>query len=368
MPDIRLLIVQPYLPKYRVPFFESLIAQLAGDGIDCRVTASRVPGAHANRGDAGHAPWIIETTRHRVKMLGKSFGSMGSGPARRGADAVIVGLQSSQVDPYRAILERRTLHTRVGVWGHVKSYVNKSNHMDERLERWLARNADHVFAYTPSGARHAQGYGISPTRITSVMNSVDVSGTLAALNQLDEQELLAFQQQHHIDPTNAASFIGGLDQPKRVGFLQDALDHIWHRDRNFKLLIGGNGVDADILQPSVARGQVVMLGYAGEREKAFLARSSTVLAMPGRIGLVAVESLALGLPVVTTNWPYHAPEYEYLTEGTSRFSSDNDPRAYADLLLEQIARQATVPRPVFEYPLMADMVNSFTLGIKQMLS
>ena len=50
--------------------------------------------------------------------------------------------------------------------------------------------ADHVFAYTTSGARYAEGYGISPTRITSVMNSVDVSGTLAALNQLDAQELL----------------------------------------------------------------------------------------------------------------------------------------------------------------------------------
>ena len=121
MSTTRLLIVQPYLPKYRFKFFELLIAALHTDGVDCRVSAGTAPRAHATRGDATDAPWLIHTPRRRVRVLGRSVGSLGSTKARRGADAVIVGLQGSSLDTYGALLERRTRRTRVGVWGNVKS-------------------------------------------------------------------------------------------------------------------------------------------------------------------------------------------------------------------------------------------------------
>ncbi|WP_216099681.1 hypothetical protein, partial [Curtobacterium sp. MMLR14_002] len=35
------------------------------------------------------------------------------------------------------------------------------------------------------------------------------------------------------------------------------------------------------------------------------------------MGLIAVESMALGLPIVTTSGTRHAPEYEYLVPGVS---------------------------------------------------
>ena len=44
-----------------------------------------------------------------------------------------------------------------------------------------------------------------------------------------------------------------------------------------------------------------------------LGRVASYMVIPGRVGLVAVDALALGLPVVTTDFPHHAPEVEYLT-------------------------------------------------------
>ena len=38
------VIVQPYLPAYRVPLFQSLVDILKRDGIECRVAASHPPG------------------------------------------------------------------------------------------------------------------------------------------------------------------------------------------------------------------------------------------------------------------------------------------------------------------------------------
>jgi glycosyltransferase involved in cell wall biosynthesis len=56
--------------------------------------------------------------------------------------------------------------------------------------------------------------------------------------------------------------------------------------------------------------------------------------MPGRVGLCAVDSFALRTPVVTTNWPWHAPEFEYLENGRNAVVTPDDPMAYASAVQE----------------------------------
>jgi hypothetical protein len=36
---------------------------------------------------------------------------------------------------------------------------------------------------------------------------------------------------------------------------------------------------------------------------------------PGRVGLTVVDSFAMGVPMVTTDWRGHAPEFDYLEPG-----------------------------------------------------
>jgi hypothetical protein len=62
-----------------------------------------------------------------------------------------------------------------------------------------------------------------------------------------------------------------------------------------------------------------------------------VLLMPGRVGLVAVDSFALQTPIITTRWPYHSAEVEYLEDGVNaRFSGNSTPE-FADTI-EQVLR------------------------------
>ena len=62
-------------------------------------------------------------------------------------------------------------------------------------------------------------------------------------------------------------------------------------------------------------GRVVLLGQVGTVDVARAGAVSRLLLNPGRVGLVAVDALALGLPVLTTGAARHAPEIEYLREG-----------------------------------------------------
>ena len=92
--------------------------------------------------------------------------------------------------------------------------------------------------------------------------------------------------------------------------------------------------------------------------------------MPGRIGLVAVDALCLGWPVLTTEWPFHAPEIEYLEEGDTMFSSANDPAAFAALILNRSKQRQDLdmPRENKRAPQLADMVSNFSGGVRKMLS
>ena len=59
----RVVIVQPYVPQYRLPFFERLTDTLAESGVELVVAAGSPEGAQAARGDGVDMPGLSATTR-----------------------------------------------------------------------------------------------------------------------------------------------------------------------------------------------------------------------------------------------------------------------------------------------------------------
>jgi hypothetical protein len=97
-----------------------------------------------------------------------------------------------------------------------------------------------------------------------------------------------------------------------------------------------------------------------------MAKSSVALLNPGRVGLVAVESLVLSLPIVTTEWPFHAPEIDYLTEGHNLFFSNPTAESFAQSAMEMIDRTMDDQRPISP-PSLDSMVANFTDGVTKMM-
>ena len=370
----RLVIVQPYVPSYRRAFFEGLSATLASKNIDCKIASSEPRGASTARGDGISAEWIVPAESRRLSIGSRSLDLGGTMSTWKDADAVILGSQGSSVDVYRALLLGRT-NTRapkVGLWGHIRDYVNSPHPVDRSLEKWQLRRADHVFAYTASGSEYARSLGVNSARITTVMNSIDTSELHRASASLSDDDVTAFVESTMASRGRTLSFIGGLDESKRIDFLASALDKLWNLDPTIRLLVAGNGSQRSLLNNASARGQVVHVGYADAKTKALMARVSGALVMPGRIGLVAVDAMALGIPILTTAWPYHAPEAEYLTEDLHRFTVDNDPHSFAAAMQKAAAgalgstRQDQMSEAV--YPNLETMVQNFATGVLDMLN
>ena len=362
----RVAIVQPYIPTYRVAFFDGLRRVLSQQGVELIVVADDPDGGQAGRTDAVQLPWVRHYQQRRVPW-GRRTVRLGT--ARRhwkDCDAVIVGHLGSSLDTNLALALSSLGRIKAGVWGHIDSYVSEPAALDVFVERWQLRRADHVFAYTPGGARFAKKAGAGPDRVTAVMNTIDTAGletAFAAADDSSSRELLGLGE---IDPCKTFAFIGGLDSSKRIDFLAAALDHLWELDPSVKILVAGRGEDEKLLQPSVERGQTVMLGYGDTRVKAALGLATRGILMPGRVGLIAVDALVLGLPVLSTDWPFHAPEVEYLTPGESLLQSADSPEAYAELIHAESCRDELRRIPP-NYPRLDGMIANFAAGILSLL-
>ena len=361
-------IVQSYVPQYRLSFFEGLIQGLRTQNIDCVVLAGAgSQGAQAFRGDAIDASWIQTTKATSRDIAGTTFSFRQLPRNFKSFDGLILPLEGSSLSTFHALNHAKHSSMKTGVWGHVKCYVNNPNRIDMALERFQMDLADHVFAYTRGGASYAEGKGISPAKITTVMNTLDTRELVNARARLTHDSVSAFVDKYDLVGKSVFGYIGGIDASKRIDFLVEALDELWDADPSICVLVAGEGAEKHLLRRAFERGQVRLLGYAGPMEKLLIASVAHAFLNPGRIGLTAVDGLVLGRPIITTKWPYHAPEFEYLSEGTSVFSTEDSPVAYAEEILRwsSSSQGNAMPMP---YPTLDDMVEHFSKGVVSMLN
>lgn len=366
----RLLVVQPYIPSYRVPLFNLLGERLSEVGVALTVAAGRPGASQAARGDAASRlnVDVVETTARAIDLRGPQVRWQGTPRLSRRFDGVIYEASAALLDVAAAAMTRRNF----GLWGHIDSFVNDAHRLDSYLEGLLLRRAAAVFAYTPRGATAALRLGCQASAVYTLNNTVDTSGLISAVESVNPQAAAA-RLGIELHPENTFCFIGGIDDSKRPDFMIDVLDRLWSTRPQFRLLVAGSGDRQDAFATAVERGQVLMLGRVDDFGKADLSAVASAVMMPGRVGLVAVESFVLGLPIVTTDWRYHAPEFEYLTPGRDAVVTPDSAEAYAskiESLLDdagELSALRTAARAKSGQPALEDLVTTYVAGVQHLL-
>jgi glycosyltransferase involved in cell wall biosynthesis len=193
----------------------------------------------------------------------------------------------------------------------------------------LTQAADWFFGYT-EGSRDAvvaEGYPVG--RTTVVRNSIDTTDFQNSISQITPAEVDEFKRLHNLH-TSTAIFIGGLDESKRLPFLFQACGQAYEQNHDFRLLVAGSGQLRHYVE-DIAKDApwLTYLGPLFGKDKALAVASSDLICMPGRVGLVAVDSFAAGRPIVTTAWPWHAPEFEYLAHNETCLITEDNASSYA---------------------------------------
>lgn len=313
-PDV-VAVVQPFVPTYRVPFFDALDAELERRGLKLEVWHDQPKGRVAARGNASRGRWSVPIRQRRVSIAGKNVTFRNVGKGARQVGLVVAGLASGNVETYGLALDPRV---RLTLWGHGRNFTADNNRLDGALEKWLIGRSKQVFVYTPAGARHLRDSGVADDMLTVVMNSTDTRAITTARSRATPEEIADARRTWGITGERVGLFVGAYDDSKRLPFLFEAADLVHEADPGFELVIAGAGPLVDwVTAEARARPYVRLLPRIGPAELGVLGHVANVILMPGRIGLVAADSLAMGVPVVTARHAFHAPEAEYLDDDVS---------------------------------------------------
>lgn len=331
---MRVAIVHPWLPQYRVNFFKQLIVAGVGKKIEFTIYYGETPPEWKQRRDAGLPDGF-------TKLPTKFFTFRGRSISRKSLrhivdldkyDLVIVEQAVRNLETYELLIGRRPL----AFWGHGRTFTLRVSPLQDRFKQWLTRRGKWFFSYTSIGAESMARAGMDSSKITIVQNSIDTGALQREIASISEDQLLQFQIDHDLRGRTAI-FIGGLDASKRIPFLLESATIAARLDPDFRLLVAGAGDDRSVVEE--ASGRLPFVKYLGPlfaESKALAMAAAQVVAMPGRVGLVAVDSFAALTPIVTTHWEWHSVEFEYLKSGQNAVVTENTAELYARGLVETL--------------------------------
>lgn len=305
----RVAIVQEYVPKYRIEFFRGLISELGKREIHCDVLAGSPNRAQSARGDNSNSEFVLPLKQREVNVLGKRLVFSDAYARTSGYDLVIFEQARRNIALYRKLIRRK--RQAIALWGHGRDYAQPASAASRQLLMRTTERCDWFFGYTPESVDYVVGNGFPARRTTTVMNSIDTVSLRKQVGQAPERELIEGAQFG-----TRLCYVGGLDESKKVGFLLRSLDAIHANEPAMTMVFVGDGSDRLLVSEFCrARSWASDLGHLSGPAKAEVLKNSDILLNPGRVGLVALDSLGAGIPIVTTDYQFHAPEFWYLSNG-----------------------------------------------------
>jgi len=301
--NVKIVIVQPEIPVYRLDFFEQLRSRL-GD----RLT---VYASHGSLGALTEThcaePWL-KILGNTFKYREKLYWQRGAAtiPIGRG-DIVILSGAPRYLSNWWLFLRARALGARIVWWGHYRS--STSSGVGVWLRRTLMRLADHVLFYTDREVNQffRDGGELERKQVSALNNGL-------ALNQI-----AAYRQLY--DPAQRGLnllFIGRLTPKSRLNLLLSTLAR--PELAQVCLHVVGDGPERAYLQALAntlrIESQLVWHGaITNEHQIATVANQCSLFVYPGSVGLSLIHAMGYGLPaVIHSSADQHMPEFAAFEE------------------------------------------------------
>jgi glycosyltransferase involved in cell wall biosynthesis len=316
---IKVLIVQPVLPHYRVPLFAALAAI---DDFSLTVAASpKFPGTPNSI--SGAPAWA--DLSHPCSSLGQQIFWQHSLrlPADMGAGDVLVFNGNPRIlSNLPLFLQAR--RRRIGTlwWGH--GWSSSSVAWRARIRYRLMRQADAVLLYTDAEVCALRAMLPEWRRpLFALNNTIDTAPSVQAALKWPKDRLDRFRSGHDLSGARLLLFCGRLRSvpPTELEVALRAFAELYTEDSRWRMAIVGDGEERARLQRlggtlGINAGLLWPGAIYDEQELAPWFLCADALVNPGAIGLSLLHAFSYGLPVVThSDQRRHGPEIAALIDG-----------------------------------------------------
>lgn len=311
---IRLIIQQPALPKYRVPFFKELASR---SGIQLTLHYSTNDPSLPNANPEGFS--AIHTPMKKFKLFGKHsilwHSPQWKYTTHKHCDVLSLSWDLHYLSLIPSLLKARINQVPVVLWGH--GYSKQESATRKFLRRTIARLASALVFYDFTTADDYIQSGWLSEKIYVAPNSLDQLEINHAKKEWlnDPEKLKRFRCENNIELGPNLIFIGRVYRDNRLDVLIQALPEVITLFPFTKLIIIGKGdIEANYLRNLAIKLQVenriIWVGALYDEEKiAPWMLSANLCCYPSYMGLSLMHAFGYGLPVVTGDHvKKHGPE------------------------------------------------------------
>lgn len=317
--ECRVLIVQPSVPEYRLPFFEQFPHK---SGISLRVVAGE-DGLTARelRGGVRSTRFSYVACPTRTFFGGRLVWQSGLQLDEwlRKGDVLVISGNPRILSNYPLVWQARRKGVGVVWWGH--GWTTGSRGISAWLRRQIMKIADVTLLYTDAEVDSYVALGFDRKTTFATNNALDQTLAFRYTMEWDATRLAEFKNQNGIEGRRILLFVGRLTPKADVGFLIRALTNLKTQWPDVLLVVIGDGRELAKLKSFAAElgveGYVKWLGSIYDEESLapwFL--SADIFVYPGAIGLSLLHAMGYGLPVLTHSDPaHHMPEFAAVRDG-----------------------------------------------------
>lgn len=318
---MKVTIIQPNVPHYRVPLFDALADQ---PGVNLSVVSASVGHGTQYSGHMSGMPYLDDNHSWRKLLPGgallwqRGLSQVHLGEA---GDVLIICGNLRYVSNYPLMLRAR--HSGMGIvwWSHGRTRCPKP--VVEQLRLAVLKFVDAVLLYTDDEVQLYKSMGLPPAKLFATNNTVDEASIHRATDRWNSKQLEQFCTQKSLDQKALLLFCGRLKTAARLDLALRAMKLLHNRGLNCQLVVIGDGPERQRLEYLASElGLSQSMRWMGalydQVDLAPWFLSARALVYPGPIGLSLMHALNYGLPVIThNNHANHKPEIAAFEHGVN---------------------------------------------------
>jgi len=331
----KVLILYKFLPQYRIEFFDNLRTELLKKNINLTLIYGKLKNRNSSKADERDLEWATYRENKIIKLGGVELIWQPCMDIASKYDLIVVEQANSLLVNYILLLRSKFTSLKFAFWGHGANLQDDLNSPRNRFKYFFVNKVDYWFAYTEGVKKFLLAKKVKDADISVLNNSIDTKTLSQQYESISKSQVDDIKVDLGIDSKNIAIYCGGIYKEKQIDFLLEASKKIKEEVNDFHLLVLGSGPDSyKVTEESKKSNFIHYIGAKFGKERVPYFKMSSLFLMPGLVGLAILDSFATQTPMVTTDYPFHSPEIEYLSNNINGLMTENNLNSFSSEVIK----------------------------------